>query len=346
MISRPSAFTLALTAVLSGCTHDSQASARGEVLHSLDPVVHWARDVHLQENPDVINVSIYVAPSGDGGFLVSDGQEQQVRFYAPDGTLRRTFGRRGNGPGEFQHITKALRLTDGRVLVADFTGPLTFFDSAGQKVVHTAPSHLGPVYNVCAINDSLVAFTGRADAANNSTLLHVWNLRRDSLVVDAFSVPTPRGFESAYAIGGVTTLAVRGDTIATLFALKDTIYLFRTDGRPLRRIPIQFRAFRRLTKPAPDDEVTSEAFKRWDRSYSNATGLFWLSDGSFLVQYYDRIQRTPEWRIAHVDRNGRSLAEVVGTPMLLGTLPGDSLVFQKPGSDTPDVWAIGTIASR
>src|SRR4051794_6562254 len=132
MMPRLSSFTLGLAVVLASCTQRSQASARGEVLHSLDPVVHWARDVELQENPDVINVSIYVAPASGGDFLVSDGQEQQVRIYAPDGRLRRTFGRRGNGPGEFQHIAHALRLRDGRVLVADITGSLTMFDSAGK----------------------------------------------------------------------------------------------------------------------------------------------------------------------------------------------------------------------
>ncbi|MBV9110667.1 MAG: hypothetical protein JO306_14750, partial [Gemmatimonadetes bacterium] len=92
---RLSPLALGFALVVASCVRDSEAASRGAVLHSLDPVVHWARDVHLQENPDVINVSIYAAPSGDGDFLVSDSQEQQVRLYSPNGTLKRTFGRRG-----------------------------------------------------------------------------------------------------------------------------------------------------------------------------------------------------------------------------------------------------------
>jgi hypothetical protein len=343
---RLSPLALGFTLLIAGCARDSEAASRGEVLHSLDPVVRWARDVHVQENPDAINVSISVAPYGGGDFLVSDAQEQQVRIYASDGTLKRTFGRRGSGPGEFQHIANAARLRDGRVLVADYMGPLTFFDSAGEKVVHTARSRLGPIYNLSVIDDSLVAFAGRKEEAGNATMLHVWNLRRDSLVADAFTVSPPSGYETAYNVHGVANLALRGDTIATLFSLKDTIFLFRTNGRPAGRIPIQFRAFRTLREPPPDDDPAGKRFREWMRSHSIATQIFWLADGSFLVQYFDIVGTTPQWRTAHVDRNGRSLAEVVGGSEILGTLPGDSLVFRKPGHDTPDVWSIGTIPAH
>jgi len=232
--------------------------------------------------------------------------------------------------------------------VADFDGRLAFFDSAGQKVVHTARARLALIYHIAVINDSLVAFGGREEAANNDDMLHVWNLRRDSMVVHAFNVPAPRGYEVAYGVSGLTTVSTHGDTVAAVFALKDTIYLFRPDGRPLGRIPFQFRAFRPLRKPAPDvEDPTDKRFRQWQQSYSVATGIFWLTDGSFLIQYFDRVgTTTPEWRLAHVDRNGRSLAEVVGSSHMIGMLPGDSLVFQKPGSDTPNVWSIGTIASR
>src|SRR5581483_8410615 len=61
---------------------------------------------------------VTVAPSGD--IYVADGYANStVHRFAPDGTLRRTWGRPGRGPGEFT-TPHAVRVhPDGRVIVAD-----------------------------------------------------------------------------------------------------------------------------------------------------------------------------------------------------------------------------------
>lgn len=67
-----------------------------------------------------------VLPMSDGAILVADGSSSpMVREYDADGRFVRTFGRRGEGPGEYRSPEGVAQLPDGRVLV---------LDGAGQRV--------------------------------------------------------------------------------------------------------------------------------------------------------------------------------------------------------------------
>lgn len=335
----------ALWAPALACSRTDGARGAAERV-PLDRAVTWVRDIRLEENQEVINVVPRVAVAGSGSYLVGDAQENQLRIYAPDGRLRTRFGRRGSGPGEFTHVAASLRLRDGRILATDMGGALTFFDSTGANVLHTARTPIEPLYTAVELNDSILAITGRLGGSDTSALIHLWNTRSDR-IVRSFFHPTPpeRWMQPVYVFSGMTDIAVHGDTIATLFALKDTVFLLGTDGRRVRRIPVPARAFRRLSEPMPDDDKGEAAFRRWNASYSSATTLYWLRDGSFLVQYYDMKDAEPDWRLLHMSRDGRSRFEVVGSPRLLAIAPGDTLVFVKPGSEAPNVWSLGVLAS-
>jgi hypothetical protein len=69
----------------------------------------------------------------DGSMYVLEGQDREVRIYAPDGTLVRRFGGRGSGPGEFQNPF-GLTLAGDTVAVAEVggNGRLTLFDRDGN----------------------------------------------------------------------------------------------------------------------------------------------------------------------------------------------------------------------
>lgn len=64
-------------------------------------------------------------PSGlsidrDGNLLVSDSHYGQLRIYAADGKLLRTFGEYGTKPGQFSYISDAVQDADGCYYVAEF----------------------------------------------------------------------------------------------------------------------------------------------------------------------------------------------------------------------------------
>ena len=55
----------------------------------------------------------------DGSILIVNRGSQELRLYGPDGTHRRSFGRRGNGPGEFR-MPIHVRRTGDTVSVWDY----------------------------------------------------------------------------------------------------------------------------------------------------------------------------------------------------------------------------------
>ncbi len=74
-----------------------------------------------------------------GELLVLDGRDHAVYIFNPDTTLKRRFGAKGQGPGEFQNPTSMVVLDDGRVVIADPSARrLLFFDSAGEHA-HSIP---------------------------------------------------------------------------------------------------------------------------------------------------------------------------------------------------------------
>ena len=78
--------------------------------------------------------SLAVAP--DGSIYVMDSQVPALRKYAPDGTYIATFGREGEGPGEYKGPDGGLTvLDDGRVVLRDpRNGRLQVYSSTGEPL--------------------------------------------------------------------------------------------------------------------------------------------------------------------------------------------------------------------
>lgn len=62
-----------------------------------------------------------------GEIAVADGGSNQVRYFGPDGSFRRTFGRQGSGPGEFQSMGRLIRFGDTLAVHDGRNGRLTLF---------------------------------------------------------------------------------------------------------------------------------------------------------------------------------------------------------------------------
>lgn len=334
----------AVVVLMSACSGAQRTSDHTAQLGSIDEVVQWQRDLRLEENQQVINVSPWVQPDGSGKFLVADGMEQQIRAYGADGRLHGIFGRRGSGPGEFQHLVRSVRLPDGSILAPDMMGQLTRFDSAGQRVLSTARTGIGPIYDIAILDDSSVLIVGRKGGESEGPLLHEWSVRNSRLLSSFFPAPQGRrGFAGAYAFTGFADVAVRGDTLAAIFALEDTVRVFTRDGRALAKIPIPFANFHALEKPLPANRPPQE-FQEWLGSFSTATDVFWLDDGTFLIQYMDQHASDRMYSLLHMDRAGRKLWEVTNAPRLLAVAAADSLVFVKKGAEAPNEWSIAKLS--
>jgi hypothetical protein len=83
-------------------------------------------------------------------------------------------------------------------------------------------------------------------------------------------------------------------------------------------------------------QASLEEYREWSRGFSAISQIHWLTDGSFLVQYFDTDGVNPSWRLLHVSRKGERLFEILDSPQLLAvSRADDSLYFATPEAETP-----------
>lgn len=323
-------------------TAKAAAKAGPPARSGLEGAVKWEREFTLQESDETVNVIVRAALDPRGGFLIADEQEGFARRYDSDGRLLAQFAGKGAGPGEFLNLLRVLRLSDGTIAAFDIFNKVVFFDSAGARVVRTARTSVGPLHSVTLLNDSIAVLGGQlGDGSGNERRIHLWNLRSDSLLA-SFFVPSLPSEAHVMAAGSAGWVGVdqRGDTLAVVSSLADTVYLMTTGGRMLERIAVPSRAFRRLdpASPLPDARGGLVAVREWFGSFSLMSDVFWVGD-TFLVQFQDRMGPQPSWRLLGMRRDGRRTFEAVDTPKLLAADGASGLLyFVSPRSETPNVW--------
>ncbi|HEU4558487.1 MAG TPA: hypothetical protein VFS20_11590 [Longimicrobium sp.] len=307
----------------------------------IDDVVHWRGAVKLEENRQVINVFPQVSFAPGGAYLVADGREAQVRVYGSAGELRSWFGTRGEGPGEFYRPTAALPHFGGTVLTVDMLGKYAVHDTAARRVIETGQFPVPIIYTAKPLPNDQLLLVGRT-SGTGSPHLHVWDLREKRLVRRFFVPPVRGGFEHEAVMNGVMDVAVRGDSIAALFALSDSIFLFTRNGARVGALPVRARGLRPMEEKFPGGG--REALVKWQGSFSMMSRVFWLSDGSFLVQYYDMAANEQRFSLVRVRRDGEPIFEVQGTPRLLAVAPdGETLLFTNPAAEMPNQWRLATL---
>jgi len=71
------------------------------------------------DGPEVFGSIAALEVDGAGQIHVFDGQANELRVFGPDGTFVSRFGRRGGGPGEFQHVIGMSSAPDGAMWIVD-----------------------------------------------------------------------------------------------------------------------------------------------------------------------------------------------------------------------------------
>lgn len=89
------------------------------------------------EFTEVVDVQM----DSEEGLVVADLMAAEIRFFSGDGTRKRSFGRRGEGPGEFQRIQKLGAVTDSVWVFDRGAQRITWLsDSSGAgELVHLVP---------------------------------------------------------------------------------------------------------------------------------------------------------------------------------------------------------------
>ncbi|HEX8695956.1 MAG TPA: hypothetical protein VF746_26310 [Longimicrobium sp.] len=281
-----------------------------------------------------------------GGFVVADRGQNEIRVYSGEVKLLWSAGREGPGPGEFQRLRSAVRTSSNEIIAIDNAGRLSIFDATGA-LKRTTNTGLQPVNNALLLNDSTLLISGRQPGMLDTPLLHIWNISSESIVRSFFSTPPhPKEYDEAYMFTGWTDAALRRDTLAVIFPLADTLYLFRKDGSPLQKLPLELEHFRRLRSPRPTNSSPEEEIE-WRNSYTRLSTVYWAPDGSIYVQYFNMTGHEPIWGLARFEiKDGRAIPrfDVPNALQFLGPSPSDSrLYFIKADEQESTSWTIGRL---
>lgn len=292
--------------------------------------------VTLEEDSSVINVSPRVTVASGGSFLIADSREAHVRIYGRDGSLVNQFGRRGDGPGEMRMPMHAERMPGGTLGVLDFTGLIMDFTPTGEEFLRRVQSPITPLYGGQVLSAQRLLIAGmRLGSEEPRPLLHIWDRDSEAITISFFPTPGDSLVRLASRNFGWADFAIRGDTIAAIATFTDTLFLFTPDGEEIDQIPLPFAAFRRME--GYDSRLPAELLQEWLGQLDLLTDIFWLDDGSLLVQYErPRDADESEWGLLRTTPGGDRVFEIANTPRVLA-VSGDHLYFVDPSSLTPNL---------
>lgn len=331
-----------------GCEpNGSTATSAPEV--TLEDLIQPTRTIAVQENDTVLNVTPSVTFDPSGGFLVADPREDQVRRYAPSGSLLWHAGRSGDGPGEFRQPNRIVRLPDGDILVADFDRRFTLFTPRADSVIRVVDTPFTRIEDLDVLNDSLLLVSALAQRNLFGPRLHVWDFRHDSVITSFFSPFQSSPNKTAAATADWANASVHGDTIAAVFSVSDSVYFFSREGVRLAAVPLPSARFRRVPARAPDRNLDPLRRAQWFASFDYVSSVNWLSSGDLLV-LYESLGPSPDlprtWHLLLLSSSGRGIAEVEKAPLLLAVESGperDSLLFVSTDAEVPDRWTLATL---
>ncbi len=337
---------LALVCIVdaSGCQGKHPDSTTAAATMPISRVVQWTDSVHLEENPQVVNVSLAVRPDPEGGYLIADEQESQFRRYGDDGTLLGAFGKPGSGPGEFQFPTAVVRLNHDTLLAVDLGGRASFFRS--DTFEHLSSFNL-PVTNITdvdVLSDTTLLLAGFDPAVGPAgPRLHVFDLKTGTVAYSFFDpMKRTRAKRAAMTVGWVKA-TVRHDTIATIFATLDTVYLFSVDGKPIASIWCDNPAFRNAQDPSPKARLDPTLQAEWASTLDAIANVYWLPSGTFVLPYETFVDNLPVWSLMVLARDGRLMANSPRVGRLFTVSGADRLVFQNPKYEPPNYWLVGNL---
>lgn len=244
--------------------------------------------VILAESPeDYLVWPRAVAPDGTGGYLVTDVRQARVLHFAGDGRFLQSYGREGEGPGEFRRADVALPSGDDHVLILS-SDPLVaqLFERNSGQYVERFPLLESPQ---SALLDSRELWTSGPHYPTESAV------RRLELGIAEPEpiVELPDEYTRDGPVGGMfggMPFVKWADTLMVGFQPLPYVIVANTAGAVLDRFEVPVAD--RRGAPASPDRLIEEALQSGPYFHvfailSSTLGVHRRTDGSFLVVHFD-----------------------------------------------------------
>jgi hypothetical protein len=307
--------------------------------------------VQLDDRADpVLARPLSVARTKNGGYVIPDRSDRDLKLYGADGRRQGRIGRAGGGPGEFSTLTSGGLFRDS-VYGFDMAAGRLFLFAADGKVARSVTVPQG-TWSVTAVDDSLfLVIRSVAPVRRNALAL----MRPDGTLRSSF-------FDASRFVGRNPELAqlsvivadARGGTVfAGVFGV-DSLYAFDYAGRQTGSAPIDrmypLPSFRQMAAEnggrlrrtdggwLVDGVEVLIALSALDggravlhvQQFDAETGLDRVEGGRLLLMDLDP-RGTPRFRGRADPPAGLMGRDLDGQPLLLGYAPGnpDQYVVQR-----------------
>ena len=325
---------LMLLVALGAC--EAPASER-----ALEAVFPETKRVVLQEDvTDPIAGITALSVSSQGDLIVTDLAASKVRVFGPDGSLLRTLGGPGEGPGELDGPNWAAAGPNGEIRVVERGSPrVTTYWPNDSATVERLPGHYGfwiaPTSNAWTVG-----------AATRTTRFATLGSEEDQTGA-AFGVPPDRVATTPFWVFFAKDRGVvLGDEVWTNSSMTPELSAFSLHGELLRNAALRSERWIEPTPP-PIDRIEHpgdrERIEAWSRTFTVVTALAAMGDSVVVVQYgvhdpapQEPYRTMPQW----IDVYGRSGAlldsGLIATRRLLAG--GRQLYFLE--AEPPEPWTI------
>ena len=197
--------------------------------------------------------SVVFNVDGQGNIYILDWDRKHIRKFAPDGKYLLTFGRQGQGPGEFTNPSGVRFAPDGSLYVSENWGNrLYFFDPDGRFLRETTlPEDIFNIWITPAgarlgIRYSAPMYVGQGAVVEIYTIFDDQFRPLVELYKDVQDLKLPEGQSAArtsadissYFLARPTPIATMGEDGRIYFGLSDTyaVDVYSPGGKKLRTI--------------------------------------------------------------------------------------------------------------
>ena len=332
-----------------------------------------------QGAPEEFGLVTAVALGPDGNVFVADARNLEVRVFGLDGAHRRTFGRDGEGPGEFRSIYSLAWVGDRLLTLDPRLGRIGEFSAEGEWLgqrrtagglsgspafIRFYPVGANEAFRFARVADgtALVGHHSRGETGDTVSFLRAPATSPGAIEVIICEAEGVSGFFGHSfaprfvqhpASGGVM---YSGWTYSYRIAVTrsgrrhpagDRAHIARPSPSRTRNGPREARSSTNSRNRWPDASCNPRGFTRSDRK-SFIEQIFVAPDGKLWVE----VIRTAGNRWEFFDPEGRLLGSVPAVPHKERTVPvfrGDHLATIRQDElelDHVDVWRLERVGTR
>ena len=316
-----------------GCRPSELNSAPCVDLQAFQQIFTVVDRLVLEERDNVVTTTPNMFMDPHGGFLIADPRADQVRLYSRTGELEDVFGAGTGRADSLRYPYCADRLANGDIIAAPtLVGGLAIIPTAQEESTQYIGTPILRLFGVRVLDERRILLIGR-NGPYPSNLLHIWDLPSNQIVKSFFSQPKHLDSTVVHTLGFAQAWS-RGDKIAAIHRLSDTLFVFDRSGTELTGVPIPVDTFMAPEGRLPNISSMAER-QRWIDQFTFMDHLFWIDDDELIVQWVSGSGVHIVYGLVQMNLTGQLVWTLTGTPRLLGFRDAEYF-FDDPNSDAPN----------